>query len=91
MNWTEMISFSDTFENMHFGNFTFGIDERGEVAMLSRSILIEGVIEPECYITDSKDQLMCDTFGYDTFGGHVKVVALFFFLVAFPFVNAGAQ
>jgi hypothetical protein len=81
---------------MHFGNFTFGIDERGEVAMLSRSILIEGVVEPECYITDSHDQLMCNTFGYDTFGGHLKVVHVvffffLFFLVAFPFVNAGAK
>jgi hypothetical protein len=70
---------------MHYGNFTFDVDERGEVAMLSRSILIEGVVEPECYITDGKDRLMCNTFGYDTFGGHLKVVILgvffFFFLL----------
>lgn len=65
---------NDSFEYMHYGNFTYNVDERGEVAMLSRNILIEGIMEDSCYSNDARDTLLCQTFNIDTFGGHLKVV-----------------
>jgi len=35
------ISFAEPLEYMHFGEITFGVDERGEVGMLSRNIKIQ--------------------------------------------------
>ena len=71
---------SGVFQYMHFGNFTNGVDERGEVALLSHNILIEGVTEDDCYTTnhlDKKDDTMakrlCKFYNEDTFGGHIRV------------------
>ena len=44
---------------MHFGKITFGVDERGEVGMLTRNILIQA--SPDA-----------DT---DLFGGHIMAMA----------------
>ena len=35
------ISFAEPLEYMHFGEITFGVDERGEVAMLTRNIKVQ--------------------------------------------------
>lgn len=62
----------ETFQYMHYGNFTYDVDERAEVGMLSRSILIEGVMEPACYYTNSIEKKLCARFGMDTFGGNIR-------------------
>ncbi|XP_077861562.1 cell surface hyaluronidase CEMIP2-like [Saccoglossus kowalevskii] len=56
------------FEFTHFGKITSGVDERGEVALLTRHILIQGQMEKSCY-----DDNKCSFFDYDTFGGHFMV------------------
>ena len=61
------------FRYRHFGNFTYNVDERAEVGLLSRNIVIEGVMQKECTITSSKERKVCQRFGRDTFGGHIKV------------------
>ncbi|OWF51488.1 transmembrane protein 2-like [Mizuhopecten yessoensis] len=55
---------------MHYGDIDFNVDMRGEVALLSRNILIEGAMDSFC----PKENENCDTYKYDTFGGHVKVI-----------------
>ncbi|KAL8580665.1 hypothetical protein ACOMHN_004707 [Nucella lapillus] len=60
------------FENMHFGEITEGVDERAEVALLTRNILIEGQMEDTCHSVDEDGQLLCDRFGEDMYGGQVK-------------------
>ncbi|XP_025088635.1 protein DDB_G0287365-like isoform X2 [Pomacea canaliculata] len=65
---------NETFQYMHYGNFTYDVDERAEVGMLSRSILIEGVMEPACYYTNSIEKKLCARFGMDTFGGNIRII-----------------
>ncbi|KAK6195845.1 hypothetical protein SNE40_001189 [Patella caerulea] len=55
---------------MHFGEVTDGVDERGEVSLLTRNILIEGQMAYHCPPSNGN----CDKFNYDTFGGHIKFV-----------------
>jgi len=55
---------------MHYGKIQSNVDLRGEVALLSRDIVIEGEMEPLC----PPENENCKTFHYDTFGGHVKVL-----------------
>ncbi|KAJ8300467.1 hypothetical protein KUTeg_021986 [Tegillarca granosa] len=43
---------------------------RGEVALLSRNIIIEGKVEKECPPENGN----CKEYNYDTFGGHIKAV-----------------
>ena len=45
------------------------VDERGEVALLTRNIRIEGELEPDCPTSNGN----CKTYSRDTFGGHIKV------------------
>lgn len=52
---------------MHFGEIVNTVDMRGEVALLSRSILIQGEMSSSCYQTNST--FLCGLFNYDTFGG----------------------
>ncbi|XP_067654447.1 inactive cell surface hyaluronidase CEMIP2-like [Haliotis asinina] len=69
------ICLTEPLKYTHYGEVTLGVDERAEVGLLSRNILIEGVIPEEgCSINEPEDQYLCDLFGFDTFGGHVKVV-----------------
>ncbi|XP_046332539.2 cell surface hyaluronidase-like [Haliotis rufescens] len=69
------ICLTEPLEYMHYGEVTLGVDERAEVGLLSRNILIEGVIpEDGCSVNEPEDQYLCDLFGFDTFGGHIKVV-----------------
>ncbi|ESO94033.1 hypothetical protein LOTGIDRAFT_228687 [Lottia gigantea] len=49
---------------------TYNVDMRGEVALLTRNIQIEGEMEERCYISNGN----CNNFLYDTFGGHLKFV-----------------
>ena len=53
------LHFAEPLEYMHFGEITFGVDERGEVAMLTRNIRIEA----------SEDA--SETY----FGGHIMAMA----------------
>ncbi|MEL1249275.1 G8 domain-containing protein [Aurantiacibacter gilvus] len=41
------VSFAEPLEYMHFGEITFGVDERGEVANLSRNIVIQASEDAE--------------------------------------------
>ncbi|XP_070199288.1 cell surface hyaluronidase-like isoform X2 [Littorina saxatilis] len=68
------IRVNQTFYYTHYGNFTLNVDERAEVALLSRNIVIEGVVENECYAKDKVGIKRCKRFGGDTFGGHIKVL-----------------
>ena len=45
------------------------VDERGEVALLTRNIKIEGELEPDCPTSNGN----CKAYSSDTFGGHFKV------------------
>ena len=45
------------------------VDERGEVALLTRNIKIEGELEPDCPTSNGN----CKAYSRDTFGGHFKV------------------
>ncbi|XP_076454826.1 cell surface hyaluronidase-like [Babylonia areolata] len=56
-------------EYTHYGEITAGVDERGEVALLSRNIVIEGKMEDEC----PEENGNCQWYGQDTFGGHVTI------------------
>ena len=56
---------------MHWGEMIEDrVDERGEVALLTRNIVIRGEMMPEC--PDANEN--CGDYDYDTFGGHVKVL-----------------
>ena len=50
MSYVESVSY------MHWGNFTEGIDERGEVALLTRNILIEGIMGDVCQVMPTNPQ-----------------------------------
>ncbi|KAK7098321.1 cell surface hyaluronidase CEMIP2-like isoform X2 [Littorina saxatilis] len=67
------IRVDDAFQYLHFGNFTYNVDERAEVAILTRNILIEGVMEKECYGNNKDEEKLCKKFYEDTFGGHVRI------------------
>src|SRR5690606_10897948 len=53
------ISFAEPLEYMHYGEITFGVDERGEVAMLTRNIKVQA----------SEDA------AESYFGGHIMAMA----------------
>ncbi|XP_060076275.1 cell surface hyaluronidase-like, partial [Ylistrum balloti] len=55
---------------MHYGEVEYNVDMRGEVALLSRNIVIEGVMNAFCPSVNGN----CNDYAYDTFGGHVKAV-----------------
>lgn len=42
---------------------------RCEVGLLTRNILIQGEMEPDCY-----GHQMCNYFPFDSYGGHLKVI-----------------
>ncbi|XP_050389496.2 cell surface hyaluronidase [Patella vulgata] len=54
----------------HFGEIISNVDQRGEVALLTRNVLIEGKMEDSCPPSNGN----CHDFHYDTFGGHLKFV-----------------
>ena len=58
----------------HFGEVTYGVDERGEVGLLSRNIRIGAELQAVCYSYTEKEAQLCKLFEQkDTFGGHMKV------------------
>ena len=65
--------FSDRFMYTHFGEVTYGVDERGEVGLLSRNIRIEAELQKQCYSYNDHEKYLCSLFKRDTFGGHIKV------------------
>lgn len=64
----------DSFNYLHYGNFTYNVDERAEVGILTRNIVIEGVTEAACYAYNTLEENLCARFNQDTFGGQVRVV-----------------
>ena len=54
---------------MHWGEIVDNVDMRGEVALLSRDIVIEGEVENYCPLQNRN----CDKYNYDTFGGQIRV------------------
>ena len=55
---------------MHWGEMVEEVvDQRGEVALLTRNIVIHGEMADEC----PEDNGNCNAYPYDTFGGHIKV------------------
>ncbi|GFR79019.1 transmembrane protein 2-like [Elysia marginata] len=65
---------SGEFRYSHFGHVTYGVDERAEIGLLTRNIRVEGEVQESCYSNSSREKYLCDRFGMDTFGGHIKVV-----------------
>ncbi|RUS75792.1 hypothetical protein EGW08_016453 [Elysia chlorotica] len=61
------------FEHMHFGEVTYGVDERAEVGLLSRNIRIEAELQKDCYSYTDHEKYLCSLLHRDTFGGHVMV------------------
>lgn len=59
---------------MHYGEITYGLDERAEVALLTRNILIEGVMADNCRHVTESEREACDIYDEDTLGGHLKVI-----------------
>ncbi|EGC32284.1 hypothetical protein DICPUDRAFT_98926 [Dictyostelium purpureum] len=53
----------------HWGNITKGIDERGEVGLLTRNIKIQGSLGTSCV----NSPLVCEFFKFDTFGAHIMI------------------
>lgn len=56
---------------MHWGEITDCVDERGEVGLLTRNILIRGEVESECY---GMPECAYIPGNIDLFGGHFKVM-----------------
>ncbi|XP_076471152.1 cell surface hyaluronidase CEMIP2-like [Babylonia areolata] len=61
------------FQYSHYGEVSLGVDERAEVGLLSRSVVVEGEMEDSCYHSNEKEADLCDKFGRDTFGAHIMV------------------
>ena len=68
-----LVSSTDPFKFMHYGDISHDVDERAEVALLTRDIVIEGELEDSCYSNTNDEAELCEFFGTDTFGGHFKV------------------
>ncbi|XP_070199787.1 cell surface hyaluronidase CEMIP2-like isoform X2 [Littorina saxatilis] len=68
------IKLDSPFENLHYGEVTLNVDERAEVALLTRNVKIQGQLEDECYSSTANERWLCSTFKRDLFGGHVKAV-----------------
>ncbi|RUS75791.1 hypothetical protein EGW08_016452, partial [Elysia chlorotica] len=62
------------FQYSHFGEVTFGVDERAEVGLLSRNIRIDAELQNVCYNYTEHEKALCDIFKRDTYGGHTKVI-----------------
>ena len=69
---------------MHFGQITYNVDERAEVGLLTRNILVEGIMGDKCdesqidempneYTTEEYKTSFCDRFPFDSWGGHIRV------------------
>eukprot|EP01132_Coremiostelium_polycephalum_P009930 gene9930-12176_t len=53
----------------HYGQITYGVDERAEVGLLSKTIVIRGEMQKAC-----NGSALCKFFNFDTFGGHIKII-----------------
>ncbi|XP_033732108.1 cell surface hyaluronidase-like [Pecten maximus] len=53
----------------HWGEMINNVDCRGEVAMLSRNIVLQGQVEDACPPENGN----CDAYPYDTFGAHMRI------------------
>ncbi|XP_019627189.1 PREDICTED: cell migration-inducing and hyaluronan-binding protein-like [Branchiostoma belcheri] len=66
------VKISGKIEYMHFGEISDDVDMRGEVGLLTRNIKFQGEVEDRCYGDN-----YCQFFDFDTYGGHIKVLAGF--------------
>ena len=64
-----MISTTVETKYEHFGEIIDRVDQRGEVALLTRNIVIEGEVENQCVTSNGN----CNKWAIDTYGGHFKV------------------
>ncbi|KAK7490147.1 hypothetical protein BaRGS_00018669 [Batillaria attramentaria] len=62
------------FRYTHYGEITYNVDERAEVALLSRSVLIEGELEDDCYSFTEREIEVCERYQKDTFGAHIQAL-----------------
>ena len=55
--------------SVYYGEYS-GLEIRAEVGLVSRNIKIHGEMADECY---PPENVLCNYFSYDTFGGHIMV------------------
>ncbi|XP_069121969.1 cell surface hyaluronidase-like [Argopecten irradians] len=53
----------------HWGEMINNVDCRGDVALLSRNIVLQGQMEEDCPAENGN----CDVYPYDTFGAHMRI------------------
>eukprot|EP01132_Coremiostelium_polycephalum_P000662 gene662-821_t len=68
------IRLKETPKYLHWGTISEGIDERGEIGILTRNILIQGHLGSNCTF---RSPIVCRFFPKDTFGGHIMVMKQF--------------
>ena len=61
---------TDGLSNTHFGMILNNVDMRGEVALLTRNIVIEAELQPTC---PPENENCEEANNMDSFGGHIKV------------------
>ncbi|KAN0029983.1 hypothetical protein ACTA71_008123 [Dictyostelium dimigraforme] len=66
---TNEIKLKNPIKYLHWGSITKGVDERAEVALLSRNIKIQGEVGKIC----KNSKLVCDFFPFDSFGAHIMI------------------
>ncbi|KAF2071779.1 hypothetical protein CYY_006907 [Polysphondylium violaceum] len=55
---------------LHWGSITKGVDERGEVGILTRNIVIQGKLGQNCI----NQEIVCRFLPFDNFGGHIMIL-----------------
>ncbi|KAN0023195.1 hypothetical protein ACTFIU_011358 [Dictyostelium citrinum] len=63
------IKLKNPIKYVHWGSITRGVDERAEVALLTRNIKIQGQLGRSC----KNSKLVCDFFPFDSFGAHIMI------------------
>ncbi|EAL63750.1 hypothetical protein DDB_G0287365 [Dictyostelium discoideum AX4] len=66
---TNQIKLKNPIKYLHWGSITKGVDERAEVALLTRNIKIQGQVGKTCV----NNKLVCDFFPFDSFGAHIMI------------------
>ncbi|EFA85031.1 MCM family protein [Heterostelium album PN500] len=65
------IKLTNPLKYMHYGEITLGSDQRADVLLFTRNIVIEGSQESQSCVSNS--DLVCAFFPYYTFGGHIMI------------------
>ncbi|XP_078610725.1 cell surface hyaluronidase CEMIP2-like [Branchiostoma floridae x Branchiostoma japonicum] len=69
---TRQVKINGRAKYTHFGEVADDVDLRGEVGLLTRNVKFLSEMEDSCYGDN-----FCQFFDYDTYGGHLKVLAGF--------------